>query len=35
VVDLADAMTGVGLKAHEIRAYMGGNFLRVLRRCIG
>jgi microsomal dipeptidase-like Zn-dependent dipeptidase len=35
IVDLAKAMREVGFKMPEIKAYMGGNFLRVLKQCIG
>lgn len=32
---LVEAMHKVGFKGNEIEAYMGGNFLRILKRCIG
>lgn len=32
---LAAAMQEAGLSREEIRSYMGGNFIRVLRQCIG
>ncbi len=35
LVSLAAAMEEVGLTQEEIKAYMAGNFLRVLRSCIG
>ncbi len=35
LVSLVAAMQEVGLSRDEIAAYMGGNFYRVLRQCIG
>jgi hypothetical protein len=35
VTDQSEAMLGVGLKMPEVKAYMGGNFLKVLKKCIG
>jgi microsomal dipeptidase-like Zn-dependent dipeptidase len=35
LVHLAAAMEEVGLSQEDIRAYMGGNFYRILRTCIG
>ncbi len=35
LVYLMAAMQEVGLSREEIAAYMGGNFYRVLRQCIG
>jgi microsomal dipeptidase-like Zn-dependent dipeptidase len=35
LVKLVKAMQEVGFSIDEISAYMGGNFYRVLRNCIG
>jgi membrane dipeptidase len=35
LVHLANAMREVGLSHDDIAAYMGGNFYRILQRCIG
>jgi len=35
LVHLAEAMKKVGFSRDEISAYMGGNFYRVLQKCIG
>lgn len=35
LVHLVTAMQEVGFSHHEISAYMGGNFYRVLRSCLG
>lgn len=35
VTDLSEAMQGVGLKMSDVKAYMGGNLLKVLKKCIG
>lgn len=35
LTDLATTMQGVGLKTSEVKAYMGGNLLKVLKKCIG
>jgi microsomal dipeptidase-like Zn-dependent dipeptidase len=35
LVHLVDAMQEVGLSHEDIKSYMGGNFYRVLRHCIG
>ena len=35
LVQLVAAMQEVGLSDDDMKAYMGGNFYRVLRTCIG
>jgi microsomal dipeptidase-like Zn-dependent dipeptidase len=35
LVHLVAALQEVGFSHEEIKAYMGGNFYRVLQRCIG